>query len=833
MHGTSARLALVAAWILLLLSAASCSSDVSTQLKGVGTLTVSVNSDPRLFQPGGDPASFTCPVAPESDRIVLSMSDPTGVYSHTWKSFGDFSQNQSYFAGSYNLSAICGNPEEEGFNTPAFAGATTIQVIEDERADASITLKPVSAFFHVSYSPEILEAYPGISVTLHSSTGGYIPVAPEESRLLCLNPSSTEIILNLPLPSGSTKSISAHRLTSEPTTIYEILLDADTRDSYPVITVSCEHLSRSFTLTPAFLEGADPTVTFSTAEMSLPEGDSPLRPVTAEILAAGSPLTSVTLTTRSASLRAAGFPVSVDLLAPAAEFRSAWPELCLSSSGGTIDFSPLLSRLVYLSATDAVSEFYLLATDQTGLTSQPVSLRVTTTPVDIEIGEPSSAVICIDRATVDVRCASPGFERNVQIETEAAPGRWIKSPLTVTSNGSGSYTLSFSVPEGSAPVNARVLYCDEVRGSFTVPRVLPPFSIAVDPFSRNAVIEIHPDDPSLRAPITERLSIYVNGTLTPAYRRYPEEGRIVIIDLEPATVYTFTSTLMTDVAHPEFTAPVKAETERSSRLPNADFEERGSGPSAKQLPSGGIYARTSVNIFNWQHHTDFSSEVPKGWANTNEKTFNLSASNLNTWYVQPSVVSVKNDATNGSYSVMLSSVAYDPAGEEIPPYSQTGQPYLNYSPIIPHIRYRAAGKLFLGEYRYNRTDGTETYSEGIAWSSRPTALGGNYKFIPAPDCLNERGLAKIEVLGMIDGKEEIIASGSLSLPYSSSFTTFNLPLTYHYFGVKATRLRVMFASSATIGTIEEESRLITTYSDPVTASSIGGRLWIDDVRLIY
>lgn len=832
MPGLSARLNLVAAWILLFLTAA-CSSDVSTQLKGVGTLTVTVHSDTRLLQPGGEVSASECPVYPESEKIILTMEDATGAYSHTWESIVDFTQNQSYFAGTYTLSATCGDPVNEGFDTPAFAGSTMIEVTEDQRADASISLSPVSAFFRVSYSDETLAAYPGISLTLHSATGAYIPVIPGEKRFLCLNPSVTEVILDIPLPEGNAKRIMALELSSEPTTLYDISVVADSRDGYPIISVSCEHMCKTVTLSPGFLESASPSITLSDSELTLPEGDFPLQPVIAEIHSGDVPISSVLLTTRSASLEENGFPTSVDLLAPSPEFRLAWPEFNLTSAGGTVDFSNLLSKLVYLSLDNAQSEFHLLATDENGVTSEPVCLRVNTTPVEIEVGEPEDAIICIDRSSVIVRCPAPGFERNVRIETESTPGQWIPAPLSITPKGSGAYELAFNVPEGSAPVNTRILYCDEVRGTFTVRRAMPRFTIEVDAFSRDAIIEVRPDDPALRARITERLSVYVDGTLIPVYRRYPEEGRVLIIDLDPATTYSFAATLMEGVQEPELTPPVKALTERSSQLPNADFEERRSGPSAKQMPSGGLYARTTINIFNWQHHTDFSCEVPKGWANTNEKTFNLSASNINTWYLQPSVVSVKNDATAGAFSVMLTSVGFDPAGEEIPPYSQKGQPYLDYSPIVPDIRYRAAGKLFLGEYKYNRADGTETYNEGITWSSRPSALSGNYKFIPASNGLAERGLAKIEVLGNVDGKEQTIASGTLTLPYSSSFSTFNIPLTYLNFGVKATRLRVMFASSANIGTIEEETLNIATVSDPLTASSTGGRLWIDDIRLIY
>ena len=42
----------------------------------------------------------------------------------------------------------------------------------------------------------------------------------------------------------------------------------------------------------------------------------------------------------------------------------------------------------------------------------------------------------------------------------------------------------------------------------------------------------------------------------------------------------------------------------------------------------------------------------------------------------------------------------------------------------------------------------------------------------------------------------------------------------------------MFASSAAIGTIAEESEAIATSPDPVKGESIGSTLWLDHVTLL-
>ncbi|MDE6390667.1 MAG: hypothetical protein K2L26_04530 [Duncaniella sp.] len=121
----------------------------------------------------------------------------------------------------------------------------------------------------------------------------------------------------------------------------------------------------------------------------------------------------------------------------------------------------------------------------------------------------------------------------------------------------------------------------------------------------------------------------------------------------------------------------------------------------------------------------------------------------------------------------------------------------------------------------------------MAWNSRPASLSGRYRFIPADANRSASGLARIEVTGIVDGRETVIASDSRRLTLASDYSTFTIPLLYNTFGVKAARIKVMFASSADIGTIEEETRSIATQPDPVTATSTGGELWIDNITLGY
>ena len=191
------------------------------------------------------------------------------------------------------------------------------------------------------------------------------------------------------------------------------------------------------------------------------------------------------------------------------------------------------------------------------------------------------------------------------------------------------------------------------------------------------------------------------------------------------------------------------------------------------------------------------------------------------------------DAISGSKAMKLSSVAWDANGEEITDYAQKQGEYVPYNKNIPHISYRAAGKLFLGEYKFDAKTNTEIYDEGIPFSSRPTALNGYYKYTPSINQLHDKGLVIISIINKTKDSETEIAHGEFLFSGNSDYTAFNVPLSYKSFGIKATHLRIMFASSNNIGSIQDETMKIITSHDVASASSIGSSLWIDNLTFSY
>ncbi len=818
-----------------------CSDYDSSVNSHFGELTLSVSADAVLKSPSGELLADVS-VTPPND-VTVTMSDVQGNYRHTWESFADFPQGERYFVGTYRITAGFGNEMTEGFEQPYYYGETVVQVADGSMTDAELQVDLKSCAVSVRFAPEMSAVFSSVTARINSGIGGYFDFTPGEERLLYLQPGDARLYLTLGLPDGRSVTFPAATVEGmRSCVLYDFSVSVSEVSATPVVTVSVAGQVTSVELTESFISLTPPAVTTSGwtsgVEMSLPEGDTPAYPVIASVESA-SPLEHLYLSIASASLLEAGLPVQVDLLNLTADQRSALAGsgLVISETADKteVDFSALLSNLVYLTTENSLSTFTLLAEDATHRASEPAVLKVRTTPVEIEILSVDKSIVGLNTGAIHVRSSAPGFSQHVEIEVEkeSGSGIWDKVPVSgIVTAGESVYVVSFALPEGSEPVSVRVLYCDEVRATVTIERVMPEFTIDVDAFANFCVVRIVAADESMLGIITDNVTIYANDERGSVLSRDRSKGILTVIGLKPSTTYRFRATMMSAPDADDFTKVVTVKTEDTPQLPNSDFEERNDGVNYKNLPSGGRYSQTTVEIFNWQNHTSFSQLVPKGWANTNAKTFNRSARNHNTWYMQPSVFTV-SDVKSGDFAVSLRSVAFDLDGEQIPDYAQTGEPYLDYSLNIPRIAHRAAGKLFLGDYAFDPSTGVETYREGISWSSRPLSLNGFYMYAPSEDNWNDRGLALVEVIGESDGKEVVIASGHRILPLATGYTAFSVPLDYESFGIKATRIKVMFASSEAIGTIAEETAGVATHPDARTATSLGSQLWLDNITLAY
>lgn len=828
----------------------SCSDDKVNVGTGSGRIIPVITVDTRII-PAADPNhTFNTESAPDANDMTVRLTDNLTGATTTWQSVSDIQSSEVFLPGEYTIQAYSGSMKIEGFEKPFFYGSDTFTLNNGETVQPEITCSLLSTVIEVEYTESYRKMFADYSVTLHSDEGGYIEYSSTEKRPAYLIPGDISLTLFIEMRDGRTASFQPVKVSeAKPGHLYKATLTAieGNGNEAPRIIISFDDkvLTDDVTvsLTDAFFNADTPLIDpvgFTPGTVySITEGTLPEEPIAMKVFS--SDLSALVLTTISPSLTEKGWPGEVNLLdmkqATADSLKSFGLSITDlvkgSNSGSTIDLTNVLRHLKYSSSAHTAS-FTLQARNRTSKVSSPLTLSISIEPVDLSVVSWTSAIVGINRAELRVKCPSSAIEENVTIEVEDERGRW--SPLKIIDIESveGSiYAIRFDVPAGNnKSLNIRVKYCGDVKQTLTIKRESPVFSIDVDAYALSALVRIIPEDPELKSLITSCASIYASGRKLMSLERYSEEGAILVSGLAQSTRYSFQATVMADPTEEQMSKPVEITTETCVQIPNSNFEDVRNTIDYPDMLSGGRYSQTVVGIFNLQNRTTFSLSTPRNWANVNDKTFCSGAKNHNTWYMAPSTYTV-TDAHEGAYAVRIDNVGWDIDGQPIPDYRQTGQPYTSYSLNIPDIAHRAAGRLFLGSYSFDPMTGTETYSEGIRINSRPVAVSGYYKYIPAQNNPSDRAIVITEITGMVDNEEIVIASGKAELSTSLSYKAFAVPLEYKYFGIKAHRIKLMFAGSASMGSIETESDNVITFNDPVTSTSKGSSLWIDDINLTY
>lgn len=833
----------------------ACSEDTEEKLFGTSRLVPEAKVDATLHTAEGTDASATLlPFIPAADELSLTLVSADGRYRHIWERLSEYPADEPLLSGIYQAEVSYGSEYDEGIDSPYFYGYTTVDLSEaGVTKKVEITAYLANTLWQMSYTDALTSYFKSAKAIFHSDGGGYIEVLPGQQKPVFLRAGSVRVMMQLEMPSGKTVEFLAATIAdARPAKLYNVVADLTTDGGEPTVVLSVNESTTtddvSITLSSEFLESEAPLLEcegfVSGAAITVGEGTTTPHPVIFKV----NPQFSehLLLTMQSAALTAAGWPSEIDLATASEPQLRALRNLglAISETDGirSYDFSRVIPNLRADGTKPSTNTISLTATSASGRMSGPAEIHIDVTPVDISIVSVSPVVMGINQALMQVITSDANLTDNLVIETrESVAAPWSRATLTsVTQDAAspGRWYVNFSVPEGAtATVEMRILYCGQLKAQTVLQRLTPNYTLKTDCYAMLAIVSIDAGTPEMTAAITSTVNIYIDGNPTLLISRRPQLGYIIVGGLEANRTYQLTTTMydrISAASHPEgFTPAVTLVTENDAPVPNGDFEEiRSDEIKYSNLPSGGRYSQNIVDIFNRQNYCNYNLSVPKIWANTNAKTFCMAARRHNTWYMVPSGFTTTQTAS-GAYAAVIRSTGWDLNGEAIPDYRQTSQPYTEYSQNIPHIAHRAAGKLYLGNYSFDPSTLTEKYQEGVEFHSRPSALNGYYRFSPSLGDFSERGMVRVEVLGTDNGMDIVIARGEYLFDAAVSYKAFSVPLTYDRFGIKATRLKILFASSSRTGGIAEESATVSTYSDPTDAMSIGNELWIDNLTFTY
>jgi len=832
---------------IALLAVVSCASDGKKVLTGTGTIGLSIEIDPSVLSAG---TATVCDDVPDPYDLEVRLRSADGKYSGSWTSLAEFPSGEAFATGVYLLEVLYGDINKEGPDTPYYYGVSTVSVREDIPASVSVTCQLANVMLSLDFSDSFRERYIDYSAVLHSIGHGYVKYAKDETRAMYLNPGDIDLTISLTKPDGKVTKF-------HPTTLkgaqarhhYNIFFDIQSdNDGTPmlVLDVDDELVSDDvvFRLDDALLNSSMPVVEtegFVVGEKIVHnEGDVAAEPLRFMIDAAGG-LKSVTLTTASPSLIAQGWPAETDLVSLSADDAEALERLGLQytcapdCNSAVVDLTNVLPHIIFKNDVEE-STFTIVAADKLKKVNDPVVMHVVTRPVHVDIVEAAEALICDTEAIVTIDCANAVVANGLTVRLLGENGLWSgELPVTCESvfGSTGRYRLTIPIGTGGRDLSYRLIYNGNVKASGTIQRSTPPYSIAVDAFANDMLVRIDAERRYIGY-LTDYLTVYVNGVVASILSRDSDRGLVAVGSLVGNKEYYVSSTAMADNDSPVTSNTVVVRTETATPLPNGDFEDAKQVITDYPLLSGGRYSASTAPIFNQQNTTSINVWLPSdgNWATVNDKTFCTRAKNHNTWYMQVSTA-ITGDCQSGSKAMKITSVGWDIDGEPIKDYVQESAPYTQYSRAIPKVSHVAAGRLFLGKYTFDTTSGTETYTEGIPFKSRPTALNGYYKYFPGQTTPQERGLAKVVLLGEENGSEIVIAESQYRFTVATDYTAFSIPIVYQSFGIKATRLMILFASSEHVGSIEEETRDILPYYNAQEGAATGASLYIDNLSLSY
>lgn len=837
--GTGATVALMALF-------ASCSEDNPWMQKGSGFISPRLSATAEVKGRVSTRAEEL--EAPEASQFALTLSKTDGSLSRTWSSFTNFDTDEAFTVGNYVMEASYGDIDVEGLECPYFYGSAQFDVKEDQTTEVSITASLANSMVSFVYTDAFKKYFTDWNGTLHSEGGAYVTLPKEEVRPVYVKPGNISILLALTKQNGKSATYQPTDFKALPRHHYYVKFDVNGGE------VGEGQLVITFDDT---LEEDDVTIDLSDELFSAPAPeiiakgfsfDSPLQmleyssPEAAMqyYIKAKSGIKEAKLTLKSSHSIPLGSEFDICSLSDMERYQlqeAGIKETGLSRNPGSlaqVDMTSLIGKL-----PQGEHEFTLVVKDKNMKVNDPVTLKVISSPLTLDVV--SASPLLTGDATASLVLSFNGTDLASGLEIEAIDdyGAWKPCNISaITAKTSGKrtdafptkqYGVTFSLPSTTRDIQYRVKYSGVLKASGTLMRVFPEYTVSVDPYSRRAVIYVHSEDNAMISTIVGSLRVFAGSKELTVAARSVEKGYVIVSGLEPSTSYEIKTTLRTEPS-PAFNDATTITTENGASVPNGDFETLVEKYNITDMKQGGQYRRTALGSYEYNTQSLNVSE-PQYWATTNAKTLNTSASNQNSWFVIPSVFNsslyfqAKTHyfssgfggetntpaaytwaASNGNNAMVIRNVAYDAAGTDPSKkgYS-TATPSSYFNPNVPSIASKAVGKLFLGSYSYS--NGSETYTEGIAFAARPTSLIGKYRYSTSGGASTDKGMVKIELLNGSD----VIGTGYASLAANESdFGVFTVKITYTVAYKKATALRIMFASSEAVGTIPSETNAITT-----------------------
>lgn len=825
--------------------------------------------------------------------LALKLTSADGSYSKTWESVEYFDPTEEFSIGEYTMEAYYGNPEEEGINLPAYYGSTTFTIVENQAAEVSLSASLINSMISVEYSDRFKDYMASWNAELHTGTGKTIYYGMDQVDPVYVKPGNVSLDISFSKPNGQSATLRVETFQAKPRYHYHIKVDIENEAGGTRLLISFDqNLNKKevkIDLNDELFNAAAPTIEGNNIEnggvYSYIDGNTPER-IDLTVIAKGG-VDFVRLETNSIALNSQSWNSVLELGNDVDEAQqSILAGLGLDVRGlfgkkaklAALDFTDVAPHLFVELNNEAndkeefhTAEFTVRAYDVRGLShDEPFTFTMKMLPLVLNLTDVKPLKVAATELELDVEYNGDDLAGKVTFEVEDnGHGTWNPVGIKdVKSTGENKYHVVLTIPESTHSIHVRAhasYHVNKIKYSAEKTAVrngIPQFTVSIpenDIWAKkaNVVLSSSEADAALLANgATYYLSTDNGIHYTPAEVGNIEESTATLVNLTPGTTYMLKVGFGSETVA---SAPVSFTTEAAAGVPNGDFEDL-TVTYDRTVNQGGKWDVSGLlGGANNQTTTHYVISEPNGWVSVNKKTMNVS--NTNTWFAHPTVFNTSLTWTSdvpavwgqghqtgtpdsfkfltphsGKNAMVIRNVCWDDNGKDpTKKGSAIGADYDNRFNANPPdaIRHMAVGRMLLGS-DYNYADHTESYTEGVEFTSRPKELKGWYYYNLNVDNDNDYGMVYIK---LYNGNKEI-GAGQCRLTSANSFTQFSCSINYHsQEPPKATHLRIRVESSHNghKGEPSEEHDAFTwkDYTGLFQAFRHGATLVVDDFTFEY
>ncbi|MDE6199629.1 MAG: DUF4493 domain-containing protein [Muribaculaceae bacterium] len=738
--------------------------------------------------------------------LKLRLSSADGSFAKEWNSISDFDNNELFKVGAYTIEAVYGDIEDEGFEKPYYYASAQLTVKENKVTPVSLNARLSNSMVSIATTDAFKSYFTNYSFQAHAEGGDYINYTSTETRPGYLRPGKVTVTADVTKPNGLSATLEAATFVAEPQHHYTVTIDVNNGqagDAQLVITYD-DMLSQEdvyIDLSDDILSAPAPEILAqgfdNQAPVEIIEGASgDISPVF--FINAEGGIKSVTLTTQSTSLSELGWYSEIDLATATAAQQSKLKSLGLDVKGlfgnidrmAQIDFTGVLPFIKYMEGSNNLTTFTITAKDNYNKISDPVSFTVKVEPIVINLSEDVTPNVGMTSMSVILNYNGTDVAKNVKIQYKNIRGTWTDTDITkVTATSDNNYLVEIDgIPANDATVTLRAVAGEKASDEITIAK--GGFTIESSPndiFATRARIvptyfeeEIESAASSVKYEISENGSDYtaVNHTLA-------DDGSAWISGLPAGKTLSVMATIGSKKAKVEIT------TETAAQIPNSDME-------GWWREHGGS---------NWDFYYAYAEGTPQVWDTMNEQTTSsvgVGAAYTTTSGTKPAT------GVNGQCAVVRT------VG-----WGEGNTAGGNWS-VVNNI---TAGQLYLGKFK----SVGQAPDYGYGFNSRPSELTFQAKYEAAKS--DDFGSAEVRVL---DASGNILASNSVNIGTDkSAWTEISLPLSYSANAAKASTIVVIFKSTAHSSGATRSYLKLPAFAANAKTESVGGQLYIDDIKLNY